>query len=104
MKKQFVALLAVCSMIGFHGVTQAADAAAGKEKFALCIGCHGTEGVSMNPEWPNLAGQKDKYIISQLKAFRAGTRKNDLMTPMAAALNDEDVENVAAYLSGLNCK
>ncbi|MDH5191665.1 MAG: cytochrome c [Gammaproteobacteria bacterium] len=101
MKRQLVVLLAACSVMGFHSISQAADAAAGKEKSAMCVGCHGPAGVSMNPEWPNLAGQKDKYVINQLKAFRGGERKNPLMTPIAAALSDQDIENLAAYYSGL---
>ena len=101
MKKQLVALLAACSMIGFYGISQAADVAEGKKKAAMCVGCHGAQGVSMNPEWPNIAGQKDKYLMNQLKAFRGGVRKNPLMTPIAASLSDADIENLAAYFSGL---
>ena len=101
MKKQIVALLAACSVMGFQSNALAADAAAGKEKSAMCAGCHGPMGVSANPEWPNLAGQKDKYIMNQLKAFRGGVRKNDLMAPIAAALTDADIENLAAYFSSL---
>ena len=101
MKKQFVALLAACLMMGFHSSLNAADIEEGKKKSAMCVGCHGAMGVSANPEWPNLAGQKDKYIMSQLKAFRGGVRKNPLMTPISAALSDTDIENLAAYFSGL---
>jgi cytochrome c553 len=101
MKRQLVALLAACSMMGFYGISQAADIGAGKEKAAMCVGCHGLKGISMNPEWPNIAGQKDKYLMNQLKAFRGGVRKSPLMTPIAASLSDADIENLAAYFSGL---
>ena len=101
MKRQLVVLLAACSMMGFYGISQAADVVEGKEKAAMCVGCHGAKGVSMNPEWPNIAGQKDKYLMNQLKAFRGGVRKNPLMTPIAASLSDADIENLAAYFSGL---
>ena len=79
----------------------AGDAAAGKAKSATCAGCHGPEGISQNDIWPNLAGQKEGYMIAQLKAFRAGERKNPMMSPMAAPLSDTDIEDLAAYFSSL---
>ena len=79
----------------------AADADAGKAKAGTCAGCHGAEGISANPEWPNLAGQKDKYLVNQMKAFRDGDRKSALMSPMAAGLSDDDIANIAAFYSGL---
>ena len=82
----------------------AGDAAAGQAKSAVCAACHGATGNSMNPEWPNLAGQKDVYLMAQMKSFRDGTRKNALMSPMAAALSDEDIENLAAYFSSQTCE
>jgi len=79
----------------------AADVDAGKAKAGSCAGCHGAEGISANPDWPNLAGQKEKYLISQMKAFRDGDRNNALMSPMAKGLSDEDIANIAAYYSSL---
>lgn len=77
----------------------AADAAAGKTKAAVCAACHGPDGNSPNPLWPNLAGQQDQYLVKQMKAFRDGDRKDPLMSPMAAALSDEDIDNLAAFFS-----
>ncbi|MCP4410151.1 MAG: cytochrome c [Gammaproteobacteria bacterium] len=77
------------------------DAAAGKAKAMTCAGCHGAKGVSSNPLWPNLAGQKDAYLVKQIKAFRDGGRKDPMMAPMVKALSDSDIENLAAYYSGL---
>ena len=79
----------------------AADAAAGKSKSATCVACHGPAGVSVNPMWPNLAGQKDMYLAKQMKDFRDGNRKDPVMAPMAMSLSDEDIANLAAYYSGL---
>jgi len=79
----------------------AADAAAGKAKAATCVACHGAEGVSVNPMWPNLAGQKDMYLVKQMKAFRDGTRSDPVMAPMAKPLSDDDIANLAAYYAGL---
>lgn len=80
---------------------QAGDAAAGKIKSATCAACHGANGISPNDMWPNLAGQKQGYLVSQMKAFRDGTRKNPMMSPMAAGLSDADIDNLAAYYSSL---
>jgi len=79
------------------------DAGAGKSVAAACAACHGNSGTSVNPEWPNLAGQNDEYLAKSLKAFKEGARKNDLMSPMAAGLSDADMRNVAAYFSRNSC-
>ena len=79
------------------------DAPAGKALAQTCAACHGANGMSVNPEWPNLAGQHADYIASSLKAFKAGLRKNDMMSPMAAGLSDTDMRNVAAYFANTSC-
>ena len=70
-------------------------------KVATCQACHGAEGVSIAPDIPNLAGQKSTYLAKQLEAFKAGTRKNDLMAAMAAQLSPDDIKVLAAYWSSL---
>ncbi|MCV2886217.1 cytochrome c [Aestuariibacter sp. AA17] len=92
--------LALSSLVCF--TAQAGDVEKGKAKSATCAACHGANGISMIPDYPNLAGQKEKYLISQLKAFRSGDRKNPVMAPMAAGLSDEDIANLAAYYASLN--
>lgn len=71
----------------------------GQTKSTPCVACHGVNGNSSNPQWPNLAGQSQWYIIKQLKAFKAGDRQDPLMSPMAAPLSDDDMEDLAAYFS-----
>jgi cytochrome c553 len=78
------------------------DAAAGKAKSVTCAGCHGANGVSTNPMWPSLAGQKAYYLAKQLRDFRDGKRHNPVMAPMAKGLSDQDIENLAAYYSSLD--
>lgn len=75
----------------------AADVEAGKAKSAVCAACHGTNGVSPSPLWPNLAGQQEAYLVKQMKDFREGKRTDATMAPMAAGLSDSDIENLAAY-------
>jgi cytochrome c553 len=78
----------------------AGDVAAGQTKAStVCVACHGLDGNSVNPEWPSLAGQHEKYIVKQIKAFRAGERSNALMSPIAMTLTDQDIEDVAAYFA-----
>jgi cytochrome c553 len=77
----------------------AGSAEAGKAKAAVCAACHGVDGNSLNPEWPSLAGQHDTYILSTLKAFKSGTRKNVLMAGQVAALADQDMQDLAAYFA-----
>jgi cytochrome c553 len=74
-------------------------AEAGQAKSTTCVACHGVDGNSVNPEWPTLAGQHPEYIVKQLQAFKSGARQNPLMTPMAAGLSDQDMEDLAAYFS-----
>jgi cytochrome c553 len=78
----------------------AGDAAAGKTKAASCGACHGPDGNSTNPTWPKLAGQHSAYLIKQLKAFKSGEREDPLMSPMAAALSEKDMEDLAAFFAG----
>lgn len=79
----------------------AGDIAAGKARSNSCMACHGANGISPNDMWPNLAGQKKGYLVKQLKAFKKGTRKDPLMSPMAKPLSDADIENISAYYASL---
>jgi len=79
----------------------AADPAAGKKKASACAVCHGLDGLSKNPDAPNLAGDSADYIVKQLKAFRDGTRQNDQMSIMAQGLSDDDMANLAAWYSSI---
>lgn len=88
-------------LVASSASAMAGDAEAGKSRAATCAGCHGTTGISNNPLWPNLAGQKEGYLVKQLKAFREGTRSDPMMSPMAKPLSDADIENLAAYFSSL---
>ena len=96
-------LVAALSLVAAPGWTSSALAAGSKEagqaKAATCSACHGMDGNSVNPEWPNLAGQHESYILKQLKDFKAGTRQNPLMSPMAMILSDEDMADLAAWFS-----
>ena len=81
------------------------DAAAGEAKYtAMCAACHGADGNAGSPEYPKLAGQHPAYLAKQLAEFKSGKRANAIMNGMAAALSDEDMKNVAAWLSSQKAK
>jgi cytochrome c553 len=70
---------------------------AGKAAAAGCAGCHGETGVSAMPGTPSLVGLDPKYLAAAMKAYKSGQRKSDIMKPMAAAVSDADVDNIALY-------
>lgn len=80
----------------------AGDPAAGEQKAAACVACHGSKGQSKNGQWPHLAAQQANYLISQLNAFKSGARANAMMQSMTANLSDADIANLAAYFSSLS--
>ena len=78
----------------------AGDAAKGAAiATTVCVACHAADGNSVMPANPKLAGQFPEYITKQLKNFKAGTRANPVMGPMASTLSEDDVANVSAYFS-----
>jgi cytochrome c553 len=74
---------------------------AGATKSATCQGCHGAKGVSLSPEWPNLAGLGADYIVQQLQLFKDGKRASPVMMPMTQSLGPDDMADIAAYFSSL---
>ena len=74
----------------------------GKDKVqAVCQTCHGLDGISTLAGVPNLAGQKEEYIIIQLKAFRDSRRQHAQMSIIAQMLSDDDIDNVASWYSSI---
>ena len=99
MKTTFALIGSLALVSGFASPALAGDAAAGAQKSAVCGACHGATGSSINPEWPNLAGQHEAYIVAQLKAFKQGARDNPLMMPNAALLSDQDMRDLGAHFA-----
>ena len=86
----------------FFTLTPAAlarDAAAGREKAAQCAVCHGPQGLSITPDAPNLAGQPAQYLGTQLRAYRSGARRHEVMAVIAKPLSDDDIDNLSAWFS-----
>ncbi|WP_424192781.1 c-type cytochrome [Ampullimonas aquatilis] len=76
----------------------------------VCASCHGADGNSTSPTYPRLAGQHPEYLVKQLSNFKtkAGAkeaeRANAVMAGFASTLSDDDMKNVAAYLSSQEAK
>ena len=79
----------------------AADREAGRVKAKTCIACHDEYGMSARPDAPHLAGQVEMYLATQLRAYRSGARKSEIMKIIAAPLTDEDIDNLAAWYAGI---
>ncbi len=102
MKKSLAALvlmLGVSSLAHAAVVMPKGDAMAGQGTAAICAGCHGMDGNSATGQFPKIAGQNAKYIYKQLQDFKAGRRVNPLMLGVATGLSDQDMANVATYMS-----
>lgn len=78
------------------------DIKRGEEISSVCGMCHGVNGISNVPIYPNLAGQKEQYLVLQLKAFRDGERVNMAMTSHAQKLTDQDIADLSAYYAQLD--
>jgi cytochrome c553 len=65
----------------------------------VCSTCHGADGNSATSVNPNLAGQHAEYITRQLRSFKSGLRKHDIMQAMAAPLSDADMASLGAWFS-----
>jgi len=75
------------------------DANSGKEKAKVCEACHGLDGKSVDPSYPNLAGQHESYLQKALGDYRSGRRTNPIMAGFAGPLADQDIKDLAAWYS-----
>ncbi len=80
----------------------AQDVAAGRKIAAqTCQACHGMDGIAKLPEAANLAGQDAGYVLRQLQAFKTGERKNEAMQTVAQAMDERQMDDVAAYYKAI---
>lgn len=81
------------------------DLVKGEASFtAVCASCHGADGNSGTPANPKLAQQHPEYLVKQLQEFKSGKRKNAIMQGFASALSDEDMKNIAYWVSSKKAK
>ena len=102
-------IAAICLAVPAATMAAEGNPAAGKAKAeeAGCSSCHGADGVAtedglaIDKNMPNLAAEPDLYTQFQLVFFRKGVRKNELMSPIAESLSDEDIRNLGAFYASL---
>jgi cytochrome c553 len=94
-------VLAIFGLAMASGAVRADAAAAASTATGVCAACHGPKGLSGAETFPSLAGQKKTYLAGALKAYRDKTRNNPMMNGMAASLTDQQIDDLAAYYSGL---
>jgi cytochrome c553 len=75
----------------------AGDPNAGKDKVAVCAGCHGLDGNSLVGIWPSLAGQNQNYLLKQLRLVKTGEREIASMIGLLDNLDDSDLQDIAAF-------
>ena len=101
MTKILCAIIAVTlSQLSFA----AGDATAGQAKSTVCASCHGKEGISQIPSYPNLKGQNEEYLLIALKGYQSQERKGlnaATMYAMTGALSEQDMQDLAAYYANL---
>jgi cytochrome c553 len=100
-----VAVLALTLGAALAPVTSVAagDALRGKQLGYTCLGCHGIENYkNVYPTYsvPKLVGQHPEYLVAALKGYRSKDRSHGTMYAQASSLSDQDIEDIAAYLSG----
>jgi cytochrome c553 len=69
------------------------------EKAQVCAGCHGEKGIPQQEAWPVIWGQQQGYLYLQLRDFKSGARKDDIMSPIAQSLERADMQALALYFS-----
>ena len=99
-----VNLFAWSLLLTLTGTAQAAgDPVAGKQKNAMCIGCHGIEGYRTSYptvyKVPRLGGQHAEYLVKAIEAYKTDARSHPSMKGIAATLSTQDIEDLAAYYS-----
>jgi cytochrome c553 len=74
---------------------------AGRQRAAACAVCHGQNGLAVAPDAPHLAGMPTVYFVAQLRAYRSGARRHEVMAVMARNLSDEDIQQLAAWYASI---
>src|ERR1700739_222145 len=70
-----------------------------QEKTQICAGCHGADGKPVGKTIPNIWGQQPGYIYIELRDFKRGDRKSDIMQPIASSMERDDLQAIAEYFS-----
>lgn len=94
-------ILLAAMLVGSAFAEAGGDPLAGKKKVAKCVVCHGRDGIGKTPDAPNLAGQKEAYILRSFAAYKSGERRNEQMAVIAKSVGDADLADIAAYYAAI---
>ena len=90
--------LICAALMGFaSGACAGGDASAGKDLASTCLACHGETGNSLVPDFPNVAGQHEKYLLKQLKEIQSGDRPAPTMVGLLDPMSEQGLADIAAY-------
>jgi cytochrome c553 len=89
-----IAIVALLLLLGGVASGQSLD-----DKVAICTACHGATGVPIDPSIPVIFGQQEGYLYLELRDFKLGNRKSDVMQPMASGLERADMLALAGYFA-----
>ncbi|MDH4057040.1 MAG: cytochrome c4 [Gammaproteobacteria bacterium] len=93
---------AYLASIGGDTVASGGSETASFDKAAACAACHGKNGISVNAQWPTLAGQHEDYLQRALASYRDGSRSDPIMGAQAALIEEADVAVLAKYFASLD--
>lgn len=91
----------LCALVFFIVCPATADDNLLPNSAMICTTCHGIDGIGIIDTYPNLRGQKEKYLIKQIADFKSGVRIDPIMSPMASILLEKDMAAVVKYFSEL---
>ncbi|MEP7063299.1 MAG: cytochrome c [Betaproteobacteria bacterium] len=97
-------VMSVLLALGSGAASAAGDVKAGRMRAVMCQACHGVDGMSKVPDAPNIAGQPEAYLATQLQAFKSGARKNETMAVVVSTLSDKDIDDIAAYFAAIEVR
>ena len=99
---QAVIVLAIAALAWTSSAWAAGDAAAGQAEAVVCAACHGQDGATgLDPTYPNLAGQNERYTLRQLEMIQSGERDIPLMAGQLTGKTPQQLANLAAYYASL---
>ena len=97
--KNFISFLILTSAVLISHVHAEGNIEIGRALSTQCSTCHGIDGMSNSEQFPNIAGQKESYLISQLEQYKSGNRVDATMAAIVGPLNTQNIEDLAAYFA-----
>lgn len=92
---------AYLATLGNETVAAGGSDAQAVQAAAACVACHGQNGISVNAQWPTLAGQHESYLEHSLTQYKSGVRANAVMAAQAAMIDEKDIPLLARYFARL---